>query len=229
VVADSAIGDGWLQGKAGSLAWDVRYADASPPVYTFPKSAWDRELLPAAQVVPAPSARFEGRATVGEHTMELSQAHGALAHIYGQGNAHRWGWLHADLGDGDVCEIVAAVSRRPGLRRLPPAPFVQLRTRGRDWPANPLAATPAFRSRLGLPEWTVSGTWGRRRLRVAVTQRPEASVSLDYRDPDGATATCTNSERADAEIVVERWSGRWRPEGYWSLQGTAHAEIGTRP
>ena len=53
-------------------------------------------------------------------------------------------------------------------------------------------------------------------------------MALDYTDPDGAAATCTNSERADAEIVLQRWDDGWRDDRRWSLRGTAHAEVGTR-
>ena len=52
---------------------------------------------------------------------------GAVAHIYGHGNARRWGWIHADLGHGDVLEVVTAVSRKAALRNLPPMAFVRFR------------------------------------------------------------------------------------------------------
>jgi len=186
-------------------------------------------VLPGAQIVPVPSAAFEGTVEVGGRRLELNRAAGNLARIYGHGNAQRWGWLHADLGGGDVLEIVAGVPRRRGLSRLPPVPLVQLRVAGRDWPREPLAAAPLFRARLGLPLWTVRGMVGRRRLRVEVDIPADRAVAVAYADPDGAPATCTNSETADAEIVVERWRRRWETERRWSLRATAHAEIGTRP
>ena len=70
---------------------------------------------------------------------------------------------------------------------------------------------------------------GERRLAVTVTL-PERSVAVGYTDPDGATATCTNSEVADAHVLLEhRSGGAWVTEREWALDGTAHAEIGTRP
>jgi hypothetical protein len=206
--------------------WILTYEDDSPPLYTFPKWAWEREALPAAQVVPAPAARFSGEVD----GLAIDGARGAVAHIYGHGNAQRWGWLHADLGDGDVLEIVSAVSRRPGLRRLPPFALVQLRRNGEDWPREPLAAAPLFRTRLGLPTWTVRGVVGRTRLHVEVTIPAASALAVDYADPDGAPAVCTNSERADAHITVDRLEGRrWERQAEWTLTATAHAEIGHRP
>ena len=48
-----------------------------------------------------------------------------------------------------------------------------------------------------------------------MTQPADRCVSVDYHDPDGATATCTNSERSDARITIGDRS--------WTLEGTAHA------
>lgn len=221
---------GTRAGRAGNLGWDLSYRDSSLPLYTFPAATWRREILPAAQIVPSPRATFDGTVRVGERTMTLDRAIGAAARIYGHGNAARWAWLHADLGDGDVLEVVAAVPHRPGLDRLPALPLVQLRTGGRDWPTLPLLGAARFRCTPTLPRWSLSGRVGDRRLRVDVTQPAERCVTVPYRDPDGSTATCTNTERADAVVVLERRrSGRWATEREWRLDATAHAEVGLRP
>ena len=231
--ADGGGDPGWLssggvKGDAGTLASDLAWSGPVDPLFTFPRWSWERDVLPGSQIVPVPSARFTGTVRHGASTLDIAGP-GAIARIYGHGNAQRWGWLHADLGGGDVLEIVAGVSRRPGLSKLPPLPLVQLRLGGRDWPRRSLAAAPLFRAGLGLPRFTVHGTIGRRRLRVEVDLPVERRIAVGYEDPDGATATCTNSEQADAEIVLERWAGGWQTERSWSLVGTAHAEIGTRP
>ncbi|WP_199433212.1 hypothetical protein [Qaidamihabitans albus] len=219
-----------LTGSAGDIDWDLRAETASGPLFTFPRWAWDTGLLPGAQIVPQPAARFHGTIRHGGRAVRLEGAPGATAHIYGHGNARRWAWLHADLGGGDVAEVVAAVSTRPGLRRLPPLPFVRLRVEGRDWPGgDTLLAALRLRAEIDLPTWRVWGRIGDHRLRIEVTQPPEATVAVDYADPDGSAAVCRNSERADAHVLLERRSGgRWRPFREWHLFGTAHAEVGGR-
>ena len=207
----------------------LTWVEEGAPLYTFPRWAWEREVLPGAQIVPFPTAEVSGTVVVGEHRLHLRGARGNVARIFGHGNADRWGWLHADLGNGDVLEIVAGAPHRRGLSWVPPVPMVQLRVAGRNWPRDPLAASPMFRAKLGLPHWRVRGMVGRTRLRVEVDIPEDRSVAMAYADPDGAPATCTNSERADAEIVLERWRRRWETERQWSLRGSAHAEIGTRP
>jgi hypothetical protein len=220
-----------LRGRAGPIAWDLRLDDpGAPGLFTFPAWAWEREALPAAQVVPIPSAPCAGSITVDGSLLELTEdARGNLAHIYGHGNAQRWGWLHAELGGGDVLEIVSAVGRSPGLNRMPPLTLLQLRLGGHDWPRDPLLTAALFRAELGLPTWTVDGTVGRWRLRVEATLPEAHSVAVQYADPNGDTATCTNSELADADILLERRRARWETVGHWHLRKSAHAEFGTRP
>lgn len=217
---------GRLEGEAGPIAWNLTETPGGDPLYTFPRWAWERELLPAAQIVPAPTSSYTGAITYGDRKLPLENAPGATAHIYGHGNARRWGWLHADLGNGDVCEVVAAVSTRPGLRLLPPLPLVRLTVDGQDWtPGDPLLNAFRLNAHLGLPHWTVKGNLpGGRRLSIKVTQHRLQTVSVDYADPDGTPAVCHNSERADAHIQVHDKKGALLKD--WHLDGTAHAEIG---
>ncbi|MFG3661098.1 hypothetical protein [Streptomyces sp. NPDC047706] len=227
---------GRLTGSAGTFRWDLAERRAGAPLFTFPRWSWRRPLLPAAQILPAARAAYDGTFTFEGTTLTLDGAPGGSARIYGHGNARRWAWLHADLGGGDVLEIVAAVSMRPVLRRLPPLVFLRLRRSGATWPrraersAVGWAGLGRFRADVALPTWTVSGRAGRRRIRVEVTQPADRTLALDYTDPDGARALCRNSERADAHVLLERrwWPGGWRTEAEWHLDGTAHAEVGTR-
>jgi hypothetical protein len=224
-VAGCALGDGWLRGAAGALSWDLAYVDPGPPLYTFPQTVWARELLPGAQIAAAPQGTFTGSVTLGGRSIPVD-GHGAVARIYGHGSAQRWGWLHADLDGDGVLEIVTATARRVGLRRVPPLALVQLRRAGHsDWPANPLLAAPRFRTRLDRTGFEVRGGARGQRLAVRVSLPAAEVVALRYVDPDGSTATCTNSERASATIRLTA-DGR---ERRWELDGVAHAEVGLRP
>lgn len=224
-VADCAVGPGRIRGSAADLSWDLSFKDASAPLFTFGRTVWRRQMLPGAQCVPCPSAEFSGTFSVDGADTHVA-GRGALARIYGHSNAQRWCWLHADLGDGGVLEIVSATARRRSLRRLAPLAMVALRLPGEaDWPRVPVLAAPMMRTRIGDSVFAVSGTVGRRRLEVEVALAEERCVTLTYADPDGSTATCVNSEVADATVTLEDRGHERR----WQLTGRAHAEIGRRP
>lgn len=226
--AGGRIAPGCLVGRAGAMDWALHWTDPGSPLWTFPRFIWERELLPGAQVVLAPAAEFQGTLSVNGTPHEINGWRGAVSHIYGHGNADRWGWIHADLGGRDALEVVTAVSRRPGLRALRPVAFIRLRTDGRDWPGSTL---PAIRVRtvLDLPSWQLEGRIGKRTIRIRVDQPADRCVSLRYQDPDGATVVCTNTERADIHIEIShRRRGVHTVDRSWSLSGTGHAEIGFR-
>jgi hypothetical protein len=222
------VGPEGLIGRAGSFAWELSWMDTGKPLWTFPRVAWERELLPGAQVVVAPTADFIGSLTIGDTTTHVDGWRGALAHIYGHGNAKRWGWIHADLGDGDVLEVVTAVSHKPGLRRLAPMAFIRFRIDGKDWPASPLPSL-RMRTTLGLQHWQLKGRIGNRDVLIRVDQPEERCVSLRYTDPDGGTAVCTNTEQADIHIEISHRERHNRVIDHsWSVPGTGHAEVGLR-
>ncbi|GAA5173138.1 hypothetical protein GCM10023321_74080 [Pseudonocardia eucalypti] len=225
-----AVRPGELRGAAGELSWKLTERGGGKPLYTLPAWAWRRELLPSAHLVTAPGATFDGVLRYAGRELVITDAPGASARIYGHGNALRWAWLHADLGDGEVLEVVTAVSKRPVLRALKPLTFLRLRHAGADWPAgDQLVNSFRYRSGIDLPSWWVSGRVGDRRIRVRVHQPPEATLALDYTDPDGEAAVCRNCECADATVLLERRvTGDWRTERRWRLDGTAHAEVGGR-
>ena len=56
-------------------AWDLTVVDDARPLYTFPKVTWDRQLLPAAQIVPCPTATFRGNV----NGTQIGEGRGALA------------------------------------------------------------------------------------------------------------------------------------------------------
>ncbi|MFI0207009.1 MULTISPECIES: tocopherol cyclase family protein [Streptomyces] len=225
---------GQLRGVAGSFTWDLTEQPEDSPLFTFPQWSWYRELLPAAQMLPAARSTYSGTISHEGGIITLDRAPGASARIYGHGNGQKWAWLHADLGGGTVLEIVAASSTRRLLRRLPPMVFLQLRHRGKTWPrrversALGWVFVGRFRAQIGQSHWSVSGRSGLQRIRVEVDQPDDKTLVLDYTDPDGSSAVCRNSEAANAKVVMQTWWGRWRTSAEWSLRAGAHAEVGSR-
>ncbi len=222
------------RGKTDNLSWDLKTDEfTDPPIYTFTKLAWDKEILPSCQIVAGPNLTYNGTITVMNKEFEISNAKGALARIYGHGNAKKWAWLHLDLGGKDMLEIVTAVSTKPGLDRLKPFAFVQLRYNNEDWPSNPLTAFPFFKTKLSKKQdnnyWSVSGKFGDYRIEVKVKLDKEKCVEVEYTDPDGKKAVCVNTEIGDAEVFLEKKvSNKWVEEKRWIISNRAHCEMGFR-
>lgn len=221
--------DGRTTGEAGPMSWILRWEDDGPPLEVFPRRLWDRPPAPGVQIVPDPTATFDGYIAHPGGRLDVHGGRGAAGRIYGRSNADRWGWLHADLGDGDVLEVVTAAVDVPVLGRVGPRAFVRLRIGGVDLPR--LAGTSAvtMRTDLHLPRWEVAGLLGTDRLRVEVIQPRERCVEVELRDPGGRAVTCTHTTRADVSVVLEERDGLgWSEVRTWALAGTGHAEVGRR-
>lgn len=219
-----------MRGDAGSLGWDLRADGAAPTLYTFPRWAWDGQRLPGAQIVDRPGLALAGTVTVDGTERDVTMT-GAQAHIYSHGNAPRWAWLHAELPDGQLLEVVAATPHLPvPVVSVPPLPIARIRLGGVDRPGEPVAASLFGGRSVDLPRWSVAVPLGpHRRVRAEVSMPAQRCVQIEYPNPDGTTVFCTNTERADVDVVVEErpnlWSA-WRTEEIWSLDGTGHAEVG---
>ena len=208
-------------GRAGDLAWDLTRRPGGVPLHPFPRRAWGSRHFPGAQVVVDPAARYSGTVRVGDRVLDLTEAPGADARIRARSNPQRWGWLHAPLGDGDVCEVVTAVPR--GLPRVPPLTVLRCRLAGTDWPRAALLGVAGLRARLGRDGWEVAGRVGARTVRIAVRLPEVETAEVGYVDPDGARLLCRTSLLADARVQLSR---RGRVERSWTMLGTAHAEVG---
>ncbi|HET6876769.1 MAG TPA: hypothetical protein VFH38_04515 [Jatrophihabitans sp.] len=216
-------------GQSRGASWTLTAHWPGSPLYTFPRWSWQHDVLPAAQLVATPGARYDGTICIAGQEFVFSDARGASSRIYGTGNAHRWAWLHADLDDDTTLEAVAAVSHLTPLRRLAPLTFVRMRTPAGDLPAVRGLSGPArWHADIARGSWTAAGPLAAgQRLRIAVRLPTERTVTLDYAEPRGHAVRCSNSERADAVVEWKRRAGRrWVTVRSWQLRGTAHAEIG---
>src|SRR4051812_14089066 len=56
----ATLGPAAASGTAGELTWELTWPTGEQPLWTFPRWAWQRQLLPAAQVVPVAHTRMIG-------------------------------------------------------------------------------------------------------------------------------------------------------------------------
>ncbi len=64
-----------LRGSAAEIGWDLTADGGGPPLFTFPRWAWNSEALPGAQIVPVPSATFRG------HLRQRRRLRGGGGHV----------------------------------------------------------------------------------------------------------------------------------------------------
>lgn len=220
-----------FEGHLDGVDFEISIDGVIDPIYTFAKWSWEKETLPASQIVPIPKAKIKGE--IHLHNQEANEITfsgvGGLARIFGHGSAKKWAWLHAHLDDDTVLEAVVAQPKTPALSLIRPLAFIQLKRNEDVWPKDPITASMFFKAKLNRHFWTVKGRIGRRRLIFEVSIPEDNCVKVGYVDPDGSTATCVNSEVSSVMAILQRRFRRWETQKVWHLQNIAHAEYGDRP
>jgi hypothetical protein len=226
-IGESVFGADAVRGGAGpGASWDLRWDGDEPPLRHLPKAIMYSAPLPRTKLEsPHPAARFAGRVTVGDTTLELDGWPGMVGHNWGAQHAERWIWLHGVAFDG-MPDAWLDLS----LGRVRLGPFTT------PWIANGAVSVGGHRVRLGgttarahVHEHPLALdlrlTRGHARVRLTVHSRRPQTAVWRYADPDGSEHHVANCSVAELEAVVH-------PEGGTPLTlRTAHGgtyELGMR-
>jgi hypothetical protein len=227
-----------MRGALGDAAWDLRwtpsdraYAPVNPLLHRV-------GLASTAFVVPHADLSVDGSLTVGGERLELSEARGAQAHVWGSKHARSWAWLHCNdlqtLGGepvpGTFVEGVSATVPRLGREIGPNTPFVA-RIGGKEFNSTSPPRLLANRSSYALTGWRFEAVDGGRKLIGEVDASRDQLAGVTYHDPDGEPAYCYNSETATLHLHVyerARQVGAWAHRQTLVAPGRAHFEYAQR-
>jgi hypothetical protein len=207
-------------------SWDLRFDDAGEPFHHLPyQRLYDAPLPRTKFLSPYPSARFEGRLTVGGEEVELDGWPGMIGHNWGAEHAERWVWIQGAFVDQDEPTYfdMAAGRIKLGPVRTP-------------WVANGMLRFGETEHRLGGFDRVLSTKVAEQptscrfelsgrgvRVRGRVGSEPRNFVAWVYADPKGPEHNTLNCSIADLELEVERDGSRPRR---LELTGAAAYEIG---
>jgi hypothetical protein len=237
-VGGATLTDEAMIGAFGDVAWELRW---STPVQRYEHV---HPLLRRAGVarteltLPHPDLSIEGHITVGGRRLELSDARGQQAHLWGSKHARCWAWAHCnDLtgidGEprpGSFFDGVSAVLTA-GARELGTGTPVIARIAGREIRSISPVRVLANPSVFTLTGWRLEAVGSELKLAVEVDASRDQLAGVTYHDPDGELAYCYNSETASMRINVyerARRVGGWRHSDTLIAAGRAHFEYAQR-
>jgi hypothetical protein len=209
--------------------WDLRFEDPGAPFHHLPyERLYDARLPRTKFLSPYPTARFDGRLTVGDAQIDVEGWPGMIGHNWGAEHAERWVWIQGAELDGQEgsCFDLAAGRIKIGPVTTP-------------WVANGVLRIDGTETRLGgfdrvlssklnehptSCEFQVSGKDVK--LRGRVSSEPRNVVAWVYADPRGPEHHTLNCSISDLRLELER---RGREPRRFELNGRAAYEIGMRP
>jgi len=215
---------------AGGLkaSWDLSFSDQGRPFHHLPYDRLYDAPLPRTKFLsPYPSARFDGRLTLGGEQIELAGWPGMIGHNWGAEHAERWVWIQgAFLEEAEPTYFDMAAGR------------IKLGPVTTPWVANGMLRVGEAEHRLGgfdriLSTKVAEQPTGCRfeiagkgvKLRGRVGSERRNFVAWVYADPKGPEHNTLNCSISDLELEVERDD---RPPQRLELTGAAAYEFGTR-
>ena len=238
-IGEATLGEKGMTGDLEDVAWDLRWRD-SDRAYAHVSPLLQRARIAKTMLVlPHADVRIEGSVSLPDERLELRQAPGGQAHLWGSKHASRWAWAHCNdfvVADGTPAApgtfVDAASLIRPRFgRQVGPSTPVLARLDGRDFESTSPLRVIANDSTFALTGWRFEAIDGSRKLvgEVDADRRLLAGVTLT--DPDGERAYCYNSETANMRLhLYERAPrvGGWALRETFVADGRAHFEYGQR-
>jgi hypothetical protein len=197
---------GALEGRAGTLEWDLAWDPAAETFRHFPYEAMYRLALPRTKVlVPNQDVRFRGTIRWNGRELRCADEPGQQTHLWGTRHAERWVWGHGNVFEGGVDATFECLSARIRIGPVPTPDLVLLFLReGRRWHRlDALWRAPFQCGKAELPAFRFDGRGDGIRLRGTASARLEDLVGVEYTDPDGAHLWCYNTKVADLRVEVD--------------------------
>ena len=223
---------GEVDGGGHSLRWRLSFTDEGGTTEDGAQLVTPAFLRPVAALrrsgyfIPRPRLRVSGALEVDGQPVELRDAPGCQAHIFGATRYPAWAWAHCssfeesrdaslDLlsieGPGGVWFPLFSFRYQGRLHRFAELPWIARSTSSRAAPSWHFTAEDATLSIDGV-------------LHAPFGQM----VEVEYVNPDGRRQFCVNTELAHAELKIRTRSfpgAQWRPEGTLRCVGGAGLEF----
>ncbi len=203
--------EGTIAGQHHSLAWDLKFAGASPPVLLLPLALYQGRFPAAKSVVSLPMASFSGTLTVDGKPIEIADWVGSQNHNWGSRHTdlYAWGQVAGFDNQPDSFLEVATARLRLGPFWTPPISPMVLRHRGREYAFTRLGQAVRARGKFDYFVWEFASRNKDAEIAATISAPREAFVGLRYYNPPGGIKHCLNSKIAGCTLrLTDRRTGK---------------------
>ena len=193
------------------MSWELSFDSPSPTLFHFPNQRLYDLPLPKTKVLsPHVDARFSGRLTADDRTIEPDAAPGEQAHLWGTQHGQRWVWGHCNTFVEDPDAVWEGLDAQVPLGpwSSPHLKIFFLRFDGRWHRFNALRMWLRNISHWEIGRWSFEAQ--NEQVRVSGTVECELNdlLGVSYVDPDGSPLWCNNTKIASIGLQVHDSSGR---------------------
>ena len=238
VIDGARLRDDGMSGAFEDVAWDLRWAPTDHGYEHVHPALQRLGVAKTVLVLPHADLAVDGTITLGDERLELNNARGGQAHLWGSKHASSWAWVHCNdfshadgtPAPGAFVDGVSVIVPRFGRETGPSTPVVA-RVGERDFTSTSPLRVVGNDSTFALTGWRFEAVDGDRKLIGEVDADRDQLAGVTYHDPDGELAYCYNSETASMRLhVFERAHqvGGWAHVMTLYAAGRAHFEYAQR-
>jgi hypothetical protein len=198
--------------EQSALSWELHWRLPPQSLGLFPHAWLYRLPFPRTKYhSPGWDIRFDGAVALQGRRIEIQNAPGQLAHLWGTDYAHSWAWAHANQFDGEVdaaFEALYATVRLGG--RLRGMGIACLRLGNRYYALRNLRRCLSVKSEARLPHEAQKFVWqmeAQKRdfhLKIECEAEPLHFLGARYTTPSGEARYCHNTKVAAATVTLTR-------------------------
>jgi hypothetical protein len=238
-IDEAVLSDSGMAGRVEDVAWELSWTPSGHAYEHVHPILRRWGLAKTVLVLPHADITIDGSITLpGGRGLELADARGGQAHLWGSKHASSWAWVHCNdfttpEGEpvpGAFVDAVSVVVPRLG-REVGPSTPVVARIGGEDFGSISPLRVIANRSTFALTGWRFEAVDGTRKLVGEVDADRSLLAGVTYHDPDGEPAYCYNSEAASMRLQLyerARQVGGWAHRATLVARGRAHFEYAQR-
>lgn len=193
---------GAVQGKAHALAWDLKYAGSSPPVFLLPLNLYAGPFPAAKSLVSLPLAHFTGHLAVDGEQITITDWVGSQNHNWGARHTdlYAWGQVAGFDDHPDSFLEVATARLRFGPVWTPPLTLLVLRHAHREYVLTHLIQGIRARGQFDYFTWTFGSKTSAIEIEGQISAPRHAFVGLNYSNPPGGSKQCLNTKIAGCTL-----------------------------
>ncbi len=237
-IGEASLGDDGMSGAADDVTWDLRWQPAAIHYEHVHPVLRRAKLAQTVLVLPHADLSIDGSVTIADELVELAQARGGQAHLWGSKHARSWAWVHCndfttldgEFVPGAFVDAVSVILQRRG-RQVGPSTPVVARLDGQDFSSTSPLRVMTNPSTFTLTGWRFEAVDGARKLICEVDGDRDLLAGVTYHDPDGELAYCYNGETASMRVHVyerARQVGGWKHRSSLVARHRAHFEYAQR-
>ncbi len=196
--------------EQSGLSWELHWRLSQSSLGLFPHAWLYRLPFPRTKYhSPGWDIRINGMVELHGRRIEIRDAPGQLAHLWGTAYAHSWVWAHANQFDGEVdaaFEALYAIVPLSGrLRRMG---IACLRLADRYYALRGLRSCLSVESEARLPDDAPKFVWHMQAqerdfgLRIECEADPRHLLGARYTTPSGELRYCHNTKVASATVTL---------------------------